>query len=278
MPRERVLITVKTYPCPSSTYVELVCMAGIRENGSWIRIYPYPFRRLKQDKHFEKYSWVEIDIEKNKSDIRPESFRPIDWHSVKSISRIGTGDDWAERRRLLIEKGTVYTDLQELISKAKQNELSLAVFKPTEILDFKAEPAEREWNGKKLEKALAELSQSSLFKDDFNEYFELAKKVPYKFSYVFKDIGGKNYNLMIEDWEVCQLYWNCLERNNKDEKLAVADVRKKYFDQFLNKCDLYFFLGTTLQWHLVAPNPFIIIGAFYPPKLPPEKQLELNFE
>ena len=44
MRKERVLITVKTYPTLSSKYGELVCTAGIRaSDGEWIRIYPMPF-------------------------------------------------------------------------------------------------------------------------------------------------------------------------------------------------------------------------------------------
>ena len=44
-------------------------------------------------------------------------------------------------------------------------------------------------------------------------------------------------------------------------------VRKKYFDEFVEKKDLYLFVGTTLQHHRgKSRNPFIIIGVFYPPK------------
>lgn len=46
MPLERVLITVKTYPTLSKKYGETVCTAGLREDGSWVRIYPVPFRQL----------------------------------------------------------------------------------------------------------------------------------------------------------------------------------------------------------------------------------------
>jgi hypothetical protein len=38
------------------------------------------------------------------------------------------------------------------------------------------------------------------------------------------------------------------------------------FDYLYKERDLYFFLGTTKEFHNVAPNPFIIIGTFYPPK------------
>jgi hypothetical protein len=53
--KERILITVKTYPTISKTHGELVCTAGIREDGSWIRLYPVPFRRMEDYKKFEKY-------------------------------------------------------------------------------------------------------------------------------------------------------------------------------------------------------------------------------
>jgi hypothetical protein len=36
MARERVLVTVKTYPTLSQSHVELVCTAGFREDGSWM--------------------------------------------------------------------------------------------------------------------------------------------------------------------------------------------------------------------------------------------------
>jgi len=37
---------------------------------------------------------------------------------------------------------------------------------------------------------------------------------------------------MIEDWEIGQLYWNCLARQEGNESKAVEDVKKKYFDDF----------------------------------------------
>ena len=72
----KVLISVKTYPTLSERYDELVCTAGFREDGSWIRIYPIPFRKLKVDSKYQKWQWVEIDITKNTKDFRKESYRP----------------------------------------------------------------------------------------------------------------------------------------------------------------------------------------------------------
>jgi hypothetical protein len=72
----RVLITVKTYPTLSSKYDELVCTAGFREDGTWIRIYPVPFRKKAYTEQYKKYDWIEIDLVKNRKDFRPESYRP----------------------------------------------------------------------------------------------------------------------------------------------------------------------------------------------------------
>ena len=72
---------------------------------------------------------------------------------------------------------------------------------------------------------------------------------------------------MIEDWETGELCWNCIYQKGGDEKLAYADGRKKYFDDFALTNDLHFFLGTTQVHHFVAPNPFIIIGTFHPKKV-----------
>ena len=58
---ERVLVTVKTYPCLSQKYDELVCTAGLREDGSWIRIYPVPFRKLNPYSQYKKYDWIEVE-------------------------------------------------------------------------------------------------------------------------------------------------------------------------------------------------------------------------
>jgi hypothetical protein len=66
------------------------------------------------------------------------------------------------------------------------------------------------------------------------------------------------------DWEVGALYWNCLRSTGGDEPGALEKVRQKYFDAF-TKTDLHFFLGTTQQFHFVAPNPWVIIGVLPPP-------------
>lgn len=124
MARERILITVKTYPTLSATYGELVCTAGLRKDGSWIRIYPIPFRRLEDFQKFEKYRIVEADVTRNWKDSRPESHR-VDFQSLQLTDELlPTEDAWRERRRWVLDRGTVYDDLTELIEAANQKTTS----------------------------------------------------------------------------------------------------------------------------------------------------------
>ena len=272
MSKERILIAVKAYPTLSKRYAELVCTAGFREDGSWVRIYPLPFRSLGDEKRFKKYQWIEIDLEKNPKDPRPESCRPIDIDDIEPLETIDTKDAWEKRRRLILGKNTIHTNLNQIIEAAKNNEYSLAIFKPKKILDFIAEPTDSKWELSKEEAVKASIRQGSLF-DELELYpsdFKLMPKLPWKFKYEFLDDEDKSSTMMIEDWEIGQLYWNCLEGSTREE--AVRKVREKYLDDFARTKDLYLFLGTTLRWHSVAPNPYVIIGTFHPPHT---KQLSL---
>lgn len=273
--KERIFIAVKTYPTISEKYAELVCTAGVREDGSWIRLYPMPFRLLKDDQKYPKYTWIQANVERNFSDFRPESFRP-DINSI--IVEPSPKIDWNYRRKILFNNKDIYTNRNTLVQKAQDRTapISLALFKPTKILDFIIESDNRDWDKAKLASLHAQSQQLNLFKtiEEIESEFRVVQKVPYKFSYKFEDDEGKTLKLMIEDWEIGMLYFNCLRAANGDEQIALANVRKKYLNSFSTR-DLYFILGTTLKNHYVSKNPFIIIGVFYPPKPPEFEQLSL---
>jgi len=270
----KVLITVKTYPTLSKKYAELVCTAGILDDGRWVRIFPMPFRKLDYENKFRKYQWIELPIRKSTADYRPESYEVVDWTKIRLLGEVlDTKDSWRKRRDIVFAKNRVYRNLSELIDLAKQNTLSLALFKPTRIVGFTVESVEREWDEEKLKTLDKKSKQLSLIQtpEEIKRELQIVKKLPYKFSYQFEDIDGKTSTLMIEDWEIGALYWNCLTNAGNNEELAIEKVRQKYWDEFLAR-DVHFFLGTTLANHLRAANPFIIIGVFPPP---PVKQQPL---
>ncbi len=268
MKRERILITVKTYPTPSNTYLETVCTAGLREDGSWVRIYPMPYRKLAEWQKYEKYQWVELDLERNTSDFRPESHKPRNFHNAVLGEVIGTGKDktWEERRKFVLKN--VHYSITSLIEDArnKSKYTSLAVYKPKKIIDFKIKKYSKS-EMEEYSKTARALGDKSKQLDVFSgeaQPFELVEKIPYKFLYHFEDGDGTKRTLMIEDWEIMMLYRNCLTDCNGDEEKAIQKVREKYFDNFAKTKDVYLFLGTTKANHATAKNPFIIIGVFYP--------------
>ena len=267
MVRKKVLLTVTTYPLPSRSYDELVCTAGVLEDGSWIRIYPVPLsfligKRKTGDLQSFKYTWVELDLIKRTDDFRPESHSPqnYDFRDIAIHDRIDTKKNWAERKKYCLNN--VYTNLTELINDSqKPNNISLASFKPAEIIGFEVENDSEEWKDewKELRK------QKDLFSTDEPDPEKMIPKVPYKFFYRFSDDSGKVSRLMIEDWEIGALYWNCLKDAEGDRSKAIELVKQKYFDEFVKEKEIYLFLGTTKEWHMRrAKNPFVIIGVFYP--------------
>lgn len=281
MHRKKVLIAVKTYPTLSTKYDELVCTAGFLEDGTWVRIYPIPFRKLEYEKRYKKYDWVEVDLIKNQNDFRPESYKPWSIDSAFTVvDHLDTSNNWEERKKFVLQK--VYTSLEKLKIEARDETIrtSLATFKPTELLDFVIEPVEREWDTLKLAALKAKAQQMQLFQNAENP-FDVVNKLPFKFSYRFKDDSGNVSKLMIEDWEIGALYWKVLEKyeTHDRETKACADVRKKYWDDLALTKDLYLFLGTVYESHAKNyPNPFVIVGTFhptFPPESPNNSQLRL---
>jgi hypothetical protein len=272
MPRERVLITVKTYPTLSRKYGETVCTAGVRTDGSWVRLYPVPFRRLNEVEQYRKFDWIDADLVSSRADPRPETYHPADYDQLVPVAHLDTGDNWRERRELLLGRAKVYDRLEPLLIGAKQNTVSLAVFKPTKIRGFIWEDEERDWNVDKVAQMREKTQQVELFAEDaWRQTFNLIPKVPYSFSYQLEDADGRKSTMQVLDWECGQLFWNCL-RKTEDEQEALEKVKAKYFHEFGQR-DLHFFLGTTQQFHGFAPNPWVIIGVFAPPH---QNQLELG--
>jgi hypothetical protein len=151
MARERVLITVKTYPTLSQSHVELVCTAGFREDGSWVRIYPVPFRLMDRDQQFAKWTWVELPLVRRTKDKRPESHSPADRNDITVGARVPTDHDWRLRREIALKRGRVWTDLTKLIEAGKRDEVSLATFKPARMLGFEWRAAEEAgWDAAKV--------------------------------------------------------------------------------------------------------------------------------
>lgn len=251
--KENLLILTKTYPLPSKSYREHTCVAAINENGELRRLYPIPFRLLKEDKQFKKWQWIEARILKAPSDKRPESYRiDVDSISIKTTSRIS----WEERMHWI--RKHIFNNLGELEEKRINENRSFGFIKPIdytlEIEEFK----EKEWTKQEIEN----LNKNSLFDTDFIKNRPTLKKLPYKFYYSYVCIEKNkevNYRHRITDWEVGMLYLNCFQRYK--EKWEIK-MRGKIENEFKRKKDLYLLMGNMHRFQ----HQWLIVGLVYPPK------------
>jgi hypothetical protein len=257
--KAKVLVATKTYPNPSTKYMETVCTAGIRldDDGNplgWIRLYPIDFRYLDMDKQFPRYAIIEVDIEKNPNDPRPESHK-VNRDTIKVIEQI-KGDDWDRKKKLILPF------LRGSIDEIKANNESLGIIKHNEIRKIYAKDTDREWDPK----AQTVLAQQNLFVDKKD-----LEKIPYKFRFEYTDVFEEQevkHDMHTIDWEIMQLYRNSLIRakgnQTEKEQEAVQKVLQK-LEWMRDKRDLYFMVGDQ-QAHM---GSYMIIGLFYPPPAPP---------
>lgn len=254
--REKVFVVVKTAPKPSKKYREVVCTAGITQNGKWIRLYPINFRYMDFFLGYSKYQWIDLEIEKSKKDPRIDSYNPS-LKTLKLGKKLLTKTDkaWSNRKKIVLPTAT--SSLEELLRNYEKRKISLGIFKPKEIIDFKIEADNRDWS--KAHKQV--LSQQRLFEKQ-PKYLE---RVPYKFSYKFacndKRCKG-NHTLQITDWEIYELYRRIKNSYRKPINEVLKDIKKKWLDEMWgeNK-DSYLIVGSVHRY-----PAFVILGVFWPPK------------
>ena len=258
--RERILVLVKAYPQPSKKYGESVCTAGITSSGNWIRLYPVEFRNLPIESKFKKWCWIEASVIKS-SDPRPESHK-IDHDTIIQLNNIDASGHWKLRKEILLP--LCIGSLEELQELHDLNKTSLGIIKPKHIEELIIKRTSSEWGTGKQEALNRAINQPSFFTMR-RVSLKPIEKVPYKFSYKFtcnnSDCTG--HTLQILDWEINQSFkkW---KKDYGSEELALQMIRKKYFEEFTQRCDLHFIMGTLRS--LDKFRVFSIIGLFYPPK------------
>lgn len=262
-----VLVTVKTYPSPSSSYEETVCVAGVRIDGdtpSWIRLYPIRFRGAEAEQTFTKYQRIAIDVKKHDKDPRLESFRP-DQGSVRIIDQITTGNgDWSARE-FLMSKLVGQTTTCELIAankavKMSQSSESLGLVKP-KIESVSVEPG-TPWSDGQLEK-IQRASQDTLFGPGLAPL----EPAPYvvKYNYRCETSGCSGHNPKVLDWELGEAgrRW----RREHGDQRARQMIREMWEGKMCDPSrDLHLFIGNQAQHR----HSFSVLGTWYP-KLSPDR-------
>ncbi len=255
----KVLITVKTHPIPSAKYDELVCTAGVKADGSFIRLYPINFRDLPYSQQYRKYQWIEVDVTKHKGrDARKESYRP-DSQTIQTLGEpiSTTGDEtWSKRARFVLRNES--RSIEDLRDQQERDRTSLGIFKPKSVRDLVISQDVPDWKPQ----FKAALAQTRIW-DDRKVTKEPPRKVPYRFQYLFEcddsRCSGK-HRMTVEDWEVGALYWRLVDQGAEPLE-AAQHVKVKFLNELCSvERDTYFFVGTILQY----PNSWIVIGVFWP--------------
>ncbi len=252
--KQQILVLVKTYPNPSRTYQETVCVAGVTLSSppSWIRLYPVPFRDLPLEQQFKKFEIIEAEVERNSADFRPESFKVIT-DSLNVIEEIDTKDGWRRRRELIFP--LLGESMCRIQKDSKDTKKSLGIFKPRMIKDLIVEKTEAEWSQGELEL----LSQQKLFG---NNKIPL-EKIPYKFRFLYQCVDPEctGHNQSFIDWEIMQLFRNL--RQSHSEAEIPDKIKLRYLEEVCGPDrDPCFIVGNQMK----GPVSFMVLSVFWPPK------------
>ena len=173
---KRILITDKTYPTPAWKGGEVVCTAGITEEGEWIRLFPIPYRLLDDPKQFSKYYWIEARVRKAQSDPRAESYN-VDIDSIQVIGQIQSDKGW-KARRTIVEPFMGTTMCQLRAERDVHQFPTLGIVRPSRIDRLRIEQTTAEWSNEEL----ARMAQMRFIDSGHRQPLQ---KIPYTFYYDF---------------------------------------------------------------------------------------------
>jgi hypothetical protein len=276
MPKEEVLMLVKTYPHPSRSYGELVCTAGIRtRDAEWVRIYPYPFRFLQDERRFQKWQLVmTLNLEKTPrhKDPRVESHRLLETHTIEQGSMLEVGNDHWESRMTWIRRTAAPNVASLLDGIPDKGESSWgATIRPVAIragARLEAEFVGTDWNAEQLERmALGRKNlESGLFNDpELVDQFQSLQRVPFDFFLRFQDLTGTEYKFQILDWEICRLALRMQQDHGIE---AVVDkVRQKVEGTLCSDSRETFLILGNIH-HRFKKKLLAVDGFVYPKRLP----------
>lgn len=234
------------------------------ESGSLIRLFPVPFRLIRDDQQFKKWQWISAQIYKANGDRRPESHKIY----VDTISLLGeplpTKGEWAARRQE-ISRLKIFDDFNTLEAARVESGVTLGLVRPTRICELEIAPVDNaQWTKEELDKLVQHQQQAGLFDDSDAQDINTLRKLPFSFHYRYQcDVNGESrtYRHKIADWEAGALYWNCYQRYGEDWE---APFRAK-LEQQLPAADLMFLMGTIHRF----PDQWMIVSMIYPPRPQP---------
>lgn len=252
---EEILITVRAYPEPSTSYLETSCVAGVTRDGQVRRLHPVPDRLIEYEKRFKKYDVHRLLVQRSK-DTRPES-RKVHHESIGDrVETIPTKKTWLDRDRWVepFRAPSMEHLRDRILKEGKEVAPSLALIRPRSIDGFQIlAKDEKEWTPRQQ----ARLSQQSFVLPSPAKMLEF---IPFRFMYHFHcdDPTCRGHRMSVIDWEIAQAYrsWRQIYGDRWPEMM-----HQKFAVELPSK-DLQFFVGTMKK----RPRTWMIVGLYYPPK------------
>ncbi|WP_221762249.1 hypothetical protein [Nonomuraea sp. WAC 01424] len=251
----RLLITVKAAPNPSATYGETVCVAALRLDigkEGWVRLYPINYRELDQPNKFKKYDIITLDARPNRSDRRPESWRPV----VATVTKQGHLPTWNRRLPYVREhvRGTMCGLLEAVRTRPPGR--SLAAIRPREVTGFDIEPHPG-WTSDERAKIDRYVSQLDLFESAPRTALQAPRfKAWYRYRCHEARCSGHRQGLL--DWELVALQRNL---TGLDDREAMEALRQRWLSEICAPSnDVVFYVGNQAK----REHVFSVLGVFYP--------------
>lgn len=239
MDKERILITVRTYPTFSKTYIETVCTGGINDRGEWRRLYPVALRYAEEEQRYRTFDIVEVRLREG-TDGRSETRKP----EMATLKITGHADKWADRCDWI--DPTICPSVAAMTATNR----SLAPVAVKQVLEFIAKPAAADWSAEQRE----QLKQSLMF----GTRLEL-EKVPFDFRLRWQDQDGQEHDSLILALEMYQT-WREYKKHYAD---PIVTMRDKFMsDHFSAARRLSLFMGN----HHRFRDIWMVCGWFHPPK------------
>ena len=269
-PIQRILILCKTYPSPSSKHAETSCVAGMTEDGKFVRLYPVPFRLVSDYQQFRKWQWIEARVEKANNDHRPESHRLFVDTIQCDAEPLKAGKEGWPRRMELLSHLSVFDDFGAIQAARVADGTSLALLRPSRIIGLDITPTKNaDWTDAEKQKLLQLQQQGGLFdNDDESKQIRLLEKLPFDFHYRYEcmvDGQAVPYRHKIVDWEAGALFRNL--RRKFGAAGWEAPFREKY-ERELPARDLLLLLGTIHRF----PDQWLAVSVICPPMPQPDGQ------
>ncbi|MBT2502508.1 hypothetical protein [Curtobacterium sp. ISL-83] len=227
--RVRMMVTVKAAPEPSRSYIDTVCVAGVRVDGDvreWVRLYPVPFRHLSTAQQFAKYDIIEVDTLPAKNDSRSESRRPI-WESLDVVAHVGAK---AARDLVLSELPAVtMCDLLDGV-RAHMDAQSLGIVTVRELRGFMVSKHPG-WSSAQQQAIQDAIHQPALFGEPPQPVAPLeAPRFVVKIRYLCAALSCRGHQPTLLDFELAALQHR--GRFSSDEALRTLILKKFRDEQF----------------------------------------------